>query len=84
MTTAKRELSLSNPVSEFDASDGDRSVRERLESGHRCAASLNRSVTLLDEVIEVPARPHLHISPARMLASQQPKRATTRRVSVER
>jgi hypothetical protein len=30
------------------------------------------------------ASPHLHVPPARMLASQQPQRATTRHVAVER
>src|SRR5450631_4451573 len=83
-TSSKRELPLTNSVRKLDASDRDGRVRERLEPGHRCAASLDRAVVLLNEVVEVLVRPHLNVPPTRMLASQQPQRTMARHVSVER
>jgi hypothetical protein len=51
-STTERELSLANAVGQLDASDRDRRVRERLEPGHRRAASLDgpESMTCEDEI----------------------------------
>jgi hypothetical protein len=43
-------------MGELNAGDRDGSVRERLEPGHRRAASLDSAVVLLDEVIQVLVR----------------------------
>jgi hypothetical protein len=82
--TAKRELSLANAMRELDAGNRNRRVRERFESSHRRAASLDGAVVLLDQVIQIVVRPNLHVAPARVLTSQQPQCASTRHVSVER
>src|ERR1035438_7716120 len=82
--TAKRELSLTNAVSELDAGDRDRSIRKRLEPSHRCAPPLDRAVVLLDEIIEILVRADLDVAPARVFSPPQPQGATTRDVSVER
>ena len=70
-------------MGELDAGDRNGRVGERLESGHRRAASLDGPVVLLDEVVEILVRANLHVPPARVLTSQKPQRATTRDVSVE-
>jgi hypothetical protein len=59
---------------QLDASDCDGRVLERLEPGHRFAASLDRAMVLLNEVIQILVRPHFNIAPARVLTSQQPQR----------
>ena len=51
---------------------------------NRRAASLDGAVVLLDEVVQILVRPNLHVAPARVFASQQPQRASTRHVAVER
>ena len=69
---------------EFDTAKRDGRVRKRLEPGHRRAAPLDCAVVLLDDIVEILVRPDLHIAPAGVLTSQQPQRASTRRVAVER
>src|ERR1017187_9940986 len=59
--TAKRELTLTNPMRELDAGNRDRRVRERLESGHRRAASLDGAVVLLNQVVQILVRPNLDV-----------------------
>src|ERR1017187_2807287 len=73
-----------NAVGQLDAPDCDRRVRKRLEAGHRRAAPLDRSVVLLDDVVQVLVGPHLHVPPARMLAAQKPERAMAWHVAVQR
>jgi hypothetical protein len=41
-------------------------------------------VVLLDDIVEILVGPDLHIAPAGVLTSQQPQRASTRHVAVER
>src|ERR1019366_2349314 len=53
-------------MSELDAANRNRRVSERLESGHRRAASLDGPVVLLDEGIEILVCANLHIPPARV------------------
>jgi hypothetical protein len=50
-TMPKRELPFANPVSELDASDRGRRVRERLEPGHRRTAPLDRAVVLFNQIV---------------------------------
>ena len=47
------ELTFSDPVHEFDTSDGDRGVSEPLKAKHRTQAKFDRSVILFNEVIQV-------------------------------
>src|SRR5450631_4215139 len=75
-TTSERELSLANAMGELDAGNRDGRVCEGLEARHRCTASLDRAVVLLDEVVQIPVRPYLHVAPAGVFTSQQPQRAT--------
>src|SRR5450631_3654354 len=82
--TSKRELSLANAMCQLNSGNGNGRIRERFEPGHRRAASLDGAVVLLDEVVEVLVCTHLHVPPARMLASQQPQCAPTRHMTVER
>src|SRR5580658_1446453 len=72
-TAAERELSLVNAMSELDLSNRDGRVRKGLEPGHRRTASLDCAVVLPDQIVEVFVRSYLHVSPARVLTSQQPQ-----------
>src|ERR1022692_4514872 len=81
---AKRELPLANSMDKLDAGDRDGCVRERLEPSHRRTASLDGSMILLDDVVQVLARAHFDVAPTRMFTPQQPQRAPARHVAVER
>jgi len=52
-----------NAMRQFDASDPDLSVGEGLEARHRCAAPLDRSVILLDDVVELLRASQSYIAP---------------------
>jgi hypothetical protein len=82
--STQHELPLANAMGEFDAGDRDGGVRERFEAGHLCTSALDRAMVLLDDVVQIAARSNLHVAPARVLASKQPQRATTRDVTVKR
>ena len=82
--TTERELSLANTMRQFDTGNRDGRVLERLEARHRGAASLDRPMILLDEVVQILVRPYHHVAPAWMFASQQPQRATTGNLTIER
>ena len=81
---AKRELPLANSMRQFDASNCDGRVRERFEPSHRRTASLDRPMILLNDVVEILASPHVQVPPTGVLTPQQPQRATSRDVTVER
>ena len=81
--TAKRELSLANAMGEFDASDRDRRVCERLEPSHRRTPALDGAVILFDHVVEILVRANLDVPPARVLSSQQPQCASTRHMTIK-
>jgi hypothetical protein len=68
----------------LNARDRDGGVGERLESGHGDAAPLDRTMVLLNNVVQVFAASDLDVPPAGMLPSQQPQRPMTRHVSIER
>ena len=73
-TTPERELSLAYPVGKFDAGQGNGRTPERLEaSHHRGASAFDRSMILLNEIVEVLATPHLNVLPLRVLPPQKPK-----------
>jgi hypothetical protein len=73
-TAPERELSLAYPTGKFDTGQGNGRTPERLEAPHhRSASAFDRSMILLDEIIEVLITSHLNILPLRILAPQKPK-----------
>src|SRR3984957_8060574 len=84
-TTPERELSLAYPVGKFDAGQGNGRTPERLEaSHHRGASAFDRSMILLNEIVEVLVTSHLNILPFRILPPQKPKGQVARHVAIER
>src|SRR5882672_9570987 len=79
----ERELALANPMRQLDSRKRDRRVVERFEPHHRCTASLDRPVVLLDDVVEVLAGSDFHVAPERMLSPQSPQRAPTRHMAID-
>src|SRR5271156_3574193 len=71
-------------MGKLNARDRDSGIRKRLESSHRRAASLDRPMILLDDVVQVLAASRLDVSPAQVLPAQQPQRSMARYVSIER
>ena len=78
------KLPLAYAVRELNPCKGGRGCGERLEPAHRPTACLNRSVVLLDDVVQIRARSHVHAPPCGMLASQQPQRSVARPVPIKR
>ena len=68
---------------ELDAGNRGRGVVEGFEAFHRRPASLDRAMILLNNVVQIFARPNLDVAPDWMLAPQLPQRTTARNVSVE-
>jgi hypothetical protein len=61
-------------MGKFDAGQSNGRTLERLEaSHHRGASAFDRSMILLNEIVEVPITSHLKILPLRILAPQKPK-----------
>ena len=54
-----------------------------LEPEHRPAPSLDRSVILLDDVVEILARSNMHAPPCGMLSAKQPESTMARPVAIE-
>src|SRR5258706_2906419 len=79
----EREPLLLDSMSQFDPRDRDRRIGEGLESSHRRTASLDGSMVLLNDIVEVLAAAHLHILPLRILPPQEPERAVTRHMAVQ-
>jgi len=52
-----------NAMRQLNASDRDLSVGEGLEARHRCAAPLDRSVILLDKIVQVLRASQSYIAP---------------------
>jgi hypothetical protein len=46
---------------------------ERLKASHRGASAFDRSMILLNKIVEVSATPHLNVLPLRILTPQKPK-----------
>jgi hypothetical protein len=72
-------------MGEFDAGQGNGRTPESLEaSHHRGASAFDRSMILLNEIVEVLIASHLNILPLRILAPQKPKGHVTLQVAIER
>src|SRR5882757_7494581 len=70
---------------QFDAGQGNGRAPERLEAPHhRGASAFDRSMILLDEIIEVRVTSHLNILPLRILPPQTPKGEVALQVAIER
>jgi hypothetical protein len=70
-SSANGELPLANTVRQFDAGERDLRGLERLESQHGGAAAFDRSMVLLDNVVQIPAVAHRDTLPPRVPLSQQ-------------
>jgi len=68
---ADRELALSDPMGEFHASECDSRRAKGLEGQHWCTATLDCSMVLLDDVIEIPTAANRNGFPLRVLLPQQ-------------
>jgi hypothetical protein len=82
--SAGRELALANPMRKLNASDCHRCGLDGLEPEHWRTPSLDRSVILFDDVVEVLAGSNMHALPCWMLAAKQPESAMARPVAIER
>jgi hypothetical protein len=51
--SSERKLMPVDTMSEFDARDGNRRIGKRLEAFHGGASVLDRSMTLLNDVVKV-------------------------------
>jgi hypothetical protein len=80
-TSAEGELALSDLMCELDARQRDGGRAERLEGEHRCATALDRSVVLLDNVVEISAATNQDSLPPGILLPQQPQHPVTRGVA---
>jgi hypothetical protein len=84
-TAPERELPLTNPMGKLDTGQGNGRTPERLEASHnRGASAFDRSMILLNEIVEVLITSHLNILPLRILAPQKPKGQMTLQVSSTR
>ena len=70
-----------NPMRQLDSGERDGGISKRLEALHRYAAPLDRTMILLNDVVEVATTPHSYPLPLRILASQEPKRGVTQAVA---
>jgi hypothetical protein len=72
-------------MGKLDAGQCNGRTAERLEAPpNRGAAAFNRSMILLNEIVEVPATPHLNVLPLRILPPQIPKGQVTLLEAIER
>jgi len=58
MAAAEGELPLSNPMRQLDSAKGDGCVSSGLEACHPGATTLDRTMILFDDVIEVLTGSH--------------------------
>src|SRR5271155_5320986 len=78
------ELALSDPMHEFDAGDRRRGSSKVLEAEHRTEPQLDRSVILLDQIVDVLGRPDLALISLGMFAESLLGRAMRSLIAVER
>ena len=78
------ELTLSDPVHEFDAGDGRRGSSKMLEAEHRTKPQLDRSVVLFNQIVDVFGRPNLALISLGMFAESLCRPAMRRLIAVER
>jgi hypothetical protein len=60
-------------VGKLNTGQGNSRTPERLEASHRGAATFDRSMILLNQIVQVLATPHLNELPLRILPPQKPK-----------
>src|SRR3974390_2637381 len=77
------ELALADPMRQLNSRQRDGGGPKRLQPKHRRAASLDRAVILLDDVIKIAARAHLDGLPARILLGEQPQPPMGCRAAIE-
>jgi hypothetical protein len=69
----------------LDTGQGNGRTPERLgASSHRGSSAFNRSMILLNEIVEVLITSHLNMLPLRILAPQKPKGHVALQVAIER
>src|SRR5271163_3350504 len=78
------ELTFSDPVHEFDAGDRRCGSPKLLEAEHRTKPQLDRSVILLNQIVEVFGRPDLALISLRMFAESLFGRAMRGLIAIER
>ena len=71
-------------VGQLDTGDSCGCCRRGLEAVHRGTSSLDGSVVLLDDIVQVLTGSNLDVAPEGGLATQQPKRPSARNVTIER
>jgi hypothetical protein len=71
-------------MSKLDADQCYRRTPEGLEAPHRGASAFDRSMILLNEIVEVLATPHLNVLPLRILPPQIAKGQVTLLKAIER
>ena len=77
------ELTLSDPMHEFDAGDCRRRSAKALEAERRTKPKLDRSVILLNQIVEVFGRPDLALSSGGMFVENLVGRAMRSLITVE-
>jgi hypothetical protein len=77
------ELALSDPMHEFDAGNRRRGSSKVLEAEHRSEPQLDRSVILLDQIVDVLGRPDLALISLGMFAESLLGRAMRSLIAVE-
>ena len=78
------ELTLSDPVHEFDAGDRRRGSSKMLEAEHRTKPQLDRSMVLFNQIVDVFGRPDLALISLGMFAESLCRPAMRRLIAVER
>jgi len=71
-------------MGKLDAGQRNGRTPEGLEASHRRASAFDRSMILLNQIVEVLATPHLNVLPLRILPPQKPKGRVTLLVAIER
>jgi hypothetical protein len=71
-------------MGKLDAGQRNGRTPERLEASHRGASAFDRSMILLNEIVEVLATPHLNVIPLRILPPQKPKGQVALLKAIER
>jgi len=69
---------------QLDARECYGRIAERFEAQHGSTAAFDRTMILLNEVVQVGTAPDEHILPLRILPAQAPQRLMTRDMPVER
>jgi hypothetical protein len=60
-------------MGKLDARQSNGRAPERLEASHRGTSAFDRSMILLDQIVEVLATPYLNVLPLRILPPQKSK-----------